>query len=198
MENLDCEIWRVIVGYEGFYEVSNAGNVRSVDRFVVESPSGKERLLKSQKIREYIKKTNGYCYVTLRNHGKINFKVHQLVGLAFLVSPGKEYEVDHKSTIKSNNALSNLHFVTHKQNCNNPISRVNFSKAQILNSSQRGKFGSLKSCAKSIVGVHPDGRIVRYAAIIESKSGGFSPKNISECLGGRRPHHFGFVFSYAS
>ena len=90
----DQEIWKDIEGYEGLYQVSNLGRVRSLARYVPKknktSMYVRERILKS-----FINK--GYEYVTLSNEAKeSNFKVHRLVASAFLSNPTNLPDVNHK------------------------------------------------------------------------------------------------------
>ena len=185
------EVWKDVINYKGYYEVSDLGNVRSVDRYV---SSGAFRV--GLPIKEYIK-NEGYSYVTLRRDGKKkNFKVHQLVVYSFFGLPPKWKEIDHKNTIKTDNKLSNLRVVTHAENANNPITRRNMSKGQLKNSSQRGKFGSKHPAARAVIGINKDGHKVEYAAICEAEKDGFTAKNISAVLGGFRQHHRGYVFNY--
>ena len=100
------EIWKDVVGYEGDYQVSNLGNVRSL-KF------GKERVLKPGK------NTHGYLYVILYKDGKIKkFHVHQLVSITFLshVPNGMSSVIDHIDSNPLNNRLENLRVVSHREN----------------------------------------------------------------------------------
>ena len=98
------ERWLPITGYEGKYEVSDLGRVKSLERsdfrgdghpFKVEA-----RILKTQ-VDKY-----GYVYSTLSNNKK--FKVHRLVGIAFVPNPGNKETINHFDEVKSNNRFDNL------------------------------------------------------------------------------------------
>ena len=116
------EIWKDVVGYEGYYEVSNLGNVRSVKRTrIIHDKRGRdfeapisEKILstkKSQKTR--------YLGVTLyRDNKKKRYLVHRLVAEAFVPNPNKLSEVNHIDENTKNNNACNLEWVTHKQNMN--------------------------------------------------------------------------------
>ena len=96
------EIWKDIEGYEGLYEVSNFGNVRSVDRIVTCS-NGKKRLRKGR-ILKPAKQKNGYLFCILYKNSKPKLcKVHRLVAAAFIPNPDKLPEVNHKDENKANN-----------------------------------------------------------------------------------------------
>ena len=93
------EVWRDIRGYEGLYQVSNLGRVKSIPR-----ERTKGGILKP------LKDTTGYLSVNLYKNGKIKrYKIHRLVANNFL-------EVNHKDGNKLNNNLSNLEYVTRSQN----------------------------------------------------------------------------------
>lgn len=105
MENQ--EIWKDVEGYEGLYQVSNIGSVKSLT-------FAKERILKAGTDR------GGYMYVILCNATRRYIRVHQLVAVAFLdhVPCGHTLVVDHRDFNKTNNRASNLRIITNRKNCN--------------------------------------------------------------------------------
>lgn len=110
------EKWRAIVGYEGFYEISDLGNVRSIDRTVA---CGSQILcLKGKLLSRAINKQNGYYIVTLYRLGKgKSFSVHALVLEAFVGSrPSAAHDACHNDGNRLNSALSNLRWGTKKEN----------------------------------------------------------------------------------
>ena len=92
------ETWKPIVGYEGLYEVSNLGRVRSLTRLSkFRNRSGKldERVIKGRIMRPQKQRT-GYLNVGLSKDGKVTlFRVHRLVAAAFIANPEGLYEVNH-------------------------------------------------------------------------------------------------------
>lgn len=106
-------MWKSILGYEGFYEVSDEGVVRTVPRRV--SCKGGTRMVPS-KIRKF-DITAGYYDVTLCKEGKTRtFLVHRLVAEAFIPNPENKEMVNHKDGNKQNNNADNLEWVTRAEN----------------------------------------------------------------------------------
>ena len=107
---MEEEIWKPIKDFEGYYEVSNIGRVRSLNY----KRTGKGKILKN--IEDY----KGYLEVGLTKNGKRKqFKVHRLVAEAFIPNPENKPCIDHINTIKSDNRVENLRWVTYKENSNN-------------------------------------------------------------------------------
>ena len=112
------EEWKAIKGYEGLYEVSNLGRVKSLER-KVKHPIVREKTIK-EKILKYNIDNNGYLYVTLYKDGKSkSFKVHRLVAIAFIPNPNNKPDIDHINTNKKDNRIENLRWVTKEENMSN-------------------------------------------------------------------------------
>jgi hypothetical protein len=113
------EIWKEVIGYEGIYEVSNMGRVRSVDRYVNSGGSGdKDRLsLKKGKILNCSPTKRGYTRVNLSRESKIKQEyIHRLVAVAFLEAIKGKENVNHINGIKEDNRACNLEFVNQREN----------------------------------------------------------------------------------
>ena len=106
------EIWRPVVGYEGLYEVSNTGRVRSLDRYVRRNYFKKGRILKLNDRRGYL-----FVELCLNNKTK-NFSVHRLVAQAFIPNPDNLPQVNHIDEDKLNNRVENLEWCDSKYNSN--------------------------------------------------------------------------------
>ena len=106
------EIFKDIQGYEGLYQVSNLGNVKSLPKG--DGNGNRERLLKQEVIS---KNHTSYRRVTLSKEGKTKrFQVHRLVAQVFLPNPSNLPFVNHVDNNGSNNTLSNLEWCTHEHN----------------------------------------------------------------------------------
>ena len=111
------EIWRPIAGYEGFYEVSNMGFVRSLDRSVPNG-LGYKRFRKGQIIKMW-PNSKGYmrCQLSYNNDKKF-YLVHRLVAEAFIPKVNGLPEINHKDEDKTNNSVDNLEWCDRKYNNN--------------------------------------------------------------------------------
>lgn len=125
------EIWKDIKGYEGLYQVSNLGKVKSLARFIQRNRVGgryyPELILKPTiNIKRY-----GYLYVHLHKKGVTKVvTVHRLVAEAFISNPNNLPEINHKDENKSNNCVDNLEWCTSKYNANYGNRNLKMSQAQ--------------------------------------------------------------------
>lgn len=144
------EEWKDIIGYEGRYQVSDLGNVKSLNY----SRKGVAQLLKP------ILKSTGYYVVTLNVNGRQKqFHVHRLVADAFV---NKKYGcsvVDHINTIKTDNRAENLRWGTISDNVNNPISADRRTKS--IRKLLKGKYGVASLKHRACVQKDLDGNIVK-------------------------------------
>lgn len=112
------EVFKEIKGYEGLYEVSNRGNVKSLKR--------KNRL--NEILLKIHLSTTGYPQVLLTKQGKSKtYQVHQLMAIAFLnhIPNGNRTVVDHIDNVKANNKLENLQITSHRNNSSKDTFRKN-------------------------------------------------------------------------
>lgn len=111
------ENWKEINGYEGYYEVSDAGRVRALTRTVpVKKKNGISMVAQREQILKQHANEKGYLCVRLHREDKFKrFKVHRLVAEAFI--PGDAtLTVNHKDGDKKNNHSKNLEWLTHQDN----------------------------------------------------------------------------------
>ena len=127
---MEEEVWKPIKGYEGLYEISNLGRVKSLNY----RGTGKGKILKN------IEDRKGYLKVCLTKNGRHKiFRVHRLVAEAFIPNPENKPCVDHINTIKNDNRIENLRWVTNKENNNNPLTKKKYSKNHRKQNSEESK-----------------------------------------------------------
>ena len=121
------EIWKDIEGYEGLYQVSNKGRVKSLKY-------GKERILRPGIDRD------GYYKIMLYNDSaRKTFRLHRLVAEAFIPNLDNKPEVNHKDENKKNNCVENLEWIRHIDNCNYGTRNKRLSR-KLLQYSKDGEF----------------------------------------------------------
>jgi hypothetical protein len=108
------EEWKDIIGYEGLYQISNLGRVKSLSRVYV---CGNGRTVnKKETIISQQKNNHGYLYCFLYNGDKKIKYIHILVGLHFIENENNYPQINHLDLNKENNIISNLEWVTNQQN----------------------------------------------------------------------------------
>lgn len=109
------EVWRSVEGYEGLYEVSDLGRVKSLAR-VVHAKDGR-KIHYTEKLLRVNEDSRGYLQVCLCNHTKRKtWLVHRLVAIAFLGHPPQGMEVCHNDGTRNNNRITNLRYGTRSEN----------------------------------------------------------------------------------
>nr|DAH15328.1 MAG TPA: homing endonuclease [Caudoviricetes sp.] len=123
------EIWKDIKGYEGYYQISNLGRVKSLSRKTYKS-SGEFHRTKKERIKVPKTTKDGYNAVTLSVNCKDKtFSVHSLVANAFITKPDskKPLEINHIDTNRKNNCADNLEWVTHEENVAHSVALGHYS-----------------------------------------------------------------------
>ena len=109
------EMWRDIKGYEGLYQVSNFGKVKSLNKSIIRN-NGRKQTFKEKTLKEGLS-GNGYYSVSLTKNGKgKTFNIHKLVAIAFIENKNNDKCVNHIDGNKLNNTVGNLEWVTSQEN----------------------------------------------------------------------------------
>lgn len=178
------EIWKDIQGYEGIYQVSNYGNVKSL-MFGPKNVKckGEEKLLKPSK------GSVGYWRVQLYKSGKVStICIHRLVAQAFIPNPDNKPFVNHIDSNKTNNHVENLEWVTPKENTRHSMMYGNFASDLVWHGKNFGKFEVLQY---SLDGVF----IKKWDCtmdIVDAFGVGFSV--IESCFNGRNRSSCGYIW----
>ena len=171
------EVWRDVKGYEGLYQVSNMGLVKSLERKNNYGRTVKERILKPAFDGW------GYLVVTLCAGGKRkNLMVHRLVCEAFNDNRDEKPEVNHINENKTDNRACNLEWSTRKENCNHGTRNER----------------SAKALSKSIGQYTRDGELVKIWPSVSAvqRQTGFSQGNICKAANGKYKQVYGFRWKY--
>ena len=160
------EIYKDIEGYEGLYQVSNLGNVKSLNY----SKTKKEKILKPCIF------SNGYLKVDLcKNKTRKTYYVHRLVAKAFIENPNNYPMINHKDEFKINNVVSNLEWCDNKYNSNYGSRNERLGKAISKAMTNNPKL------SKS-VGAFKNGELVMtFPSTNEAQRQGFNQGNVAAC-----------------
>ena len=110
------EVWKDIKGYEGLYQVSNLGRVKSLERYVIRK-NNKGRQLIHKKILVSCVNTHGYMSLSLSKNNKgVNHRVHRLVATAFIPKVDNKNIINHKNGIKTDNNVNNIEWASYSDN----------------------------------------------------------------------------------
>lgn len=164
-------IWKDVIGYEGLYQVSNYGDVKSLNY----RRTGKEHILSPSPFKE------GYIHITLCKSGiEETIPVHILVANAFIPNPDNLPEVNHKDENKSNNQVDNLEWCTRSYNLNHGTRKERIREKK-----------------RMPIRCYKDGKLVKqYDAISDATQDGFNTGCISLCCNNKRKTYKGFTWKF--
>lgn len=166
------EIWKDIEGYEGLYQVSNMGRVKSVRKNII--------------LREGI--SRGYSVLNLSKNGKpLTKKVHRLVANAFIPNPDNLPQVNHKDENKANNCVENLEWCDCKYNLNYGTGNK-----------KRGLSNTNGKLSKPVCQYSKDGCFIKEWKSIRDieRITGYDSGHISECCRNIRKTAHGYLWKY--
>lgn len=174
--------WKDVAGYEGIYQASSNGLIRSLDR-----KDNLGRRIKGKILKPAIGK-NGYLHVILCLDGMVStHSVHRLIANAFLAFSDCKLAVNHIDGNKNNNNAINLEWSTDKQNMKHAADMGLWKKPS------KGK--SHPSFKGFTIGINIEtGERLVMEGAADIKANGFVRQNVYACLGGKLKKHRGYVF----
>jgi hypothetical protein len=192
------EIWKDIKGYEGLYQVSNLGRVRSLDRYVRHKKIGSIRLLKGKIMSPTVSSSTGYLVTTLYNKGKgKQVTIHRLVAEAFIPNPIEKTEINHINGIRDDDRVENLEWVNRSEN---QLHAYKFLKRgyKLPTKEQRQKY--IDTLSKEIIQYEVQIIIkekARYKSIREAeRQTGVVHTSISKCCRHKQEKAGGYIWRY--
>lgn len=176
------EIWKDVVGYEGLYQVSNKGNVRSLDHY---ASNGFKEILYKGRVLKWNRNKKGYWSVMLCKQGKPKrFYVHRLVAEMFIPNPHDLPEINHKDENQLNNCVENLEWCNRKYN-------LTYGTLQERSAKTRGHSVKQYTLEGNFVKEY---RSARNAAEALGKPHGGMP--IQKCCQGTQKTAYGYIWRY--
>ena len=174
---ITTEIYKDIKDLEGLYQVSNFGNIMSLNYHM----TGRAELLKPSLDK------GGYLHIYLYKDRKRKFFfIHRLVAETFIPNPDNLPQVNHKDEDKTNNSVDNLEWCDNKYNSNYGTKPERISKANT-----NGK------CSKPVLQFSLTGEFIReWPSMAECTRNGFSQGCVCLCCQGKKPHYKGFRWQY--
>lgn len=186
------EVWKDIKGYEGLYQVSNLGRIKSLPR---------KRTIKTERILSPKFNKGGYLEVALCKNSKYKMcRVHRLVASAFIQNPENKREVNHIDGNKLNNKADNLEWVTPSENI-----RHAFKTGLIqLSELQKNRLGDLNrgnpsKNRKKVFQYDLHGNLIKewYCISDVEKTLKIRTQNICACLKNKQKQAGGYIWKYA-
>ena len=179
---IDTEEWRTIPGYSGFYEASTHGRIRSLDRMET-CKNGQRRKRKGKTIKSFPDNDDYYHVKLFKGKGPKNFLTHRLVALTFIPNAKELPQVNHINEIITDNHVSNLEWVTPKENINHGTGT---ERMAITNS-------------KPVIARHVHtGETLTFSSIKEAGESEykFDRGTVSKCCNGIENTHKGYVWRF--
>ena len=179
----DTEIWKDVIGYEGLYEVSNFGRVRSCNRILKNTTNNIWQNFKGRMLKQDIGDRGYYCVRLCKNNKSKHLYVHRLVLETFIPNPENKEQVNHIDGNKRNNRVDNLEWCTVSENI------------------QHAYDTGLNELRKKAVNQYDlNGNLIKRwnsMADIEKENKKYKANNISHCCRGKSKTSCGFIWKYA-
>lgn len=188
---IEIEIWKPIVGYEGYYLISNLGNVYSLGKKYIDS-TGRHQIKKPRNVSVRCG-IGGYLCVDLNANGINEQKcIHRLIAEAFIPNPENKPTVNHKNGIKLDISIDNLEWATYSENNKHAFD------TGLKKPTWTGKFGDKHPLSKPVIQYDKKyNKINEFANAREAERiTGIGYKHISDCCLNKRKTTGGYIWKY--
>jgi len=185
------EQWIDIKGYENLYQISNYGNVKSLEKNIIRK-NGKKQSFKPKILKSGLSK-NGYLSVALTKNKKMKtYFVHKLVANMFIENKNNYKCVNHKDGNKLNNNVDNLEWCSYNHNLKEAY-KLGLKKPYWLN-----KKGKDNKSSKKVVQLSKKNEIIKiWDSLIDTQRyGNFNFKCVCACCKGKQKYHKNFIWKY--
>ena len=185
---MDKEIWKDIEGYEGLYQVSNFGKIKSLPKFINNnSKSKKIGYYSKEKILKPFYNPKGYLLIKLfKNNKNYTKKIHRLVAQAFVPNLNNLPQVNHKDGNKQNNKVNNLEWCTNKEN------QIHAWQHNL----QKRRIGKDNPLSKKVYQYDLIGNFIKEWNSIQEVEKNLKISNISSVCYGKRKTAGGYIWRY--
>lgn len=208
------EIWKDVPNYEGLYQVSNLGNVKSMPRMIITKNRFGEitKKVKSKKNKPHLNKKTGYYQIILSKNKKTKmFLLHRLVAITFIPNPNKLPQINHKDGNKQNNCVDNLEWCTCSENIKHAFANnLNHSNFKVQCGSKNPFFGKHHSTEtkqkikeshyKKVAQYDKNNNLIKiWDSILQvQKELNINNGNISTCCKQKRKTAGGYIWRYVN
>jgi hypothetical protein len=197
LEDIDGEVWRDIKGYEGLYQISNLGRVKSLSRMAIQTLKDgrkKESSVKNKILKKTLGK-RGYFVVSLwRDNSYRLITVHRIVAITFIQNIHNKPFVNHIDLCKKNNCIDNLEWVTARENVIHA-----HKNGAIPDPYNRGKFGNECLLSKKVGQFDINGNLLKeWQSTYDPQRSGteFRQGKVQQCCIGKKPQYKGYLWKY--
>ena len=184
------EIWKDITGYEGLYQVSNLGKVKSLNKSIIRN-NGRRQTFKEKTLKKGLS-SNGYYSVSLTKNGKgKTFNIHKLVATAFIENKNNDKCINHIDGNKRNNNVTNLEWCSYGHN------EKEAYKLRLKKPSNEGKKGALNPSSKKVY-QYKNGLLIKVWDSLTStgESGEYNYRCVGNCCLGKQKEYKGYKWKY--
>jgi len=185
------EIWKDIKGYEGLYQISNFGNIKSVERIAFRN---KTTFKKKEKLLSPFLNRNGYLAIVLWKDGKYKMTyIHRLVTLTFIQNVNKLEQVNHKDGNKLNNRVDNLEWCSRSDNIKHAVKCGLITKEKIYDTINK----MMEKVKKPVLQMKKGVVIAEHESATRAERVlGHHSSNISACCRGKLKTCYGFEWKW--